>query len=116
MIDQELLKPARRKIVIIGGGVIGMSTAYFVAESGHQVALIEQRSNVAEVATLGNSGMLATASTTLWAVNGMRKRIFKGLFSQESLDYFKCSFKSFPIALAAALECNTGTTTLSITC
>ena len=84
MIDQELLKPARRQIVVIGGGVIGMSTAYFLAEAGHQVALIEQHRNVAEMSTLGNSGMLATAATTPWAVNGMRKRIFTGLFSQEA--------------------------------
>ncbi|MEB0013997.1 FAD-dependent oxidoreductase [Glaciimonas sp. Cout2] len=84
VIPQELLKPATRQIVVIGGGIIGMSTAYFLAQAGHQVALIEQHRNVAEVSTLGNSGMLATASTTPWAVNGMRKRIFSGLFSQEA--------------------------------
>lgn len=84
MIQQELPKPAKRQIVVIGGGVIGMCTAYFLAEAGHQVALIEQRRNVAEVSTLGNSGMLASASATPWAVDGMRKRILSGLFSQEA--------------------------------
>jgi len=84
VIQQELLKPTQRQIVVIGGGVIGMSTAYFLAEAGHQVALIEQRRNVAEVSTLGNSGMLAPASATPWAVDGMRKRILSGLFSQEA--------------------------------
>jgi len=84
VIQQELLKPAQRQIVVIGGGVIGMCTAFFLAEAGHQVALIEQRRNVAEVSTLGNSGMLAPASATPWAVDGMRKRILSGLFSQEA--------------------------------
>ncbi|MGS0740274.1 FAD-dependent oxidoreductase [Glaciimonas sp. GG7] len=78
------LKPTRKQVVVIGGGIIGMSTAYFLAQAGHQVALIEQRRNVAEVATLGNSGMLATASTTPWAINGMRRRILSGVFSQEA--------------------------------
>ncbi|KAF3999146.1 FAD-dependent oxidoreductase [Glaciimonas immobilis] len=84
MKDQDLLKPAQKQIVVIGGGIIGISTAYFLAQAGHQVALIEQRRNVAEVSTLGNSGMLATASSTPWAVNGMRRRVFSGLFSQEA--------------------------------
>lgn len=84
MIPQELLKSTQKQVVVIGGGIIGLSTAYFLTRAGHQVALIEQHRNVAEVSTLGNSGMLATAATTPWAVNGMRKRIISGLFSQEA--------------------------------
>jgi glycine/D-amino acid oxidase-like deaminating enzyme len=34
--------PARAEIVIIGGGIIGVSAAYYLARKGHQVALIEK--------------------------------------------------------------------------
>lgn len=84
MIPQDLVKSTQKRVAVIGGGIIGLSTAYFLTRAGHQVALIEQHRNVAEVSTQGNSGMLAAAATTPWAVEGMRKRIIAGLFSQEA--------------------------------
>ncbi|MFC5474730.1 FAD-dependent oxidoreductase [Paraherbaspirillum soli] len=74
----------QKQIVVIGGGVMGICTAYFLAEAGHQVALIEQRSNVAEESTLGNSGLLSAGSATPWATPGMRNKILAGMFSQEA--------------------------------
>ena len=73
-----------KQVVIIGGGIHGVCTAYFLAEAGHHVALVEQHGNVAEVATLGNSGILASAATKPWATAGMRQRLFSGMFSQEA--------------------------------
>ncbi len=36
------------QVAVIGGGVIGVCTAYFLAEAGHEVVVLEKRSNVAE--------------------------------------------------------------------
>jgi len=38
--DQEL--PERVRVVVIGGGIIGVATALFLAEKGHSVALCEK--------------------------------------------------------------------------
>lgn len=48
-----------RQIAVIGGGISGICTAYFLAANGFEVAVIERRGNVAEEATFGNSGLLA---------------------------------------------------------
>lgn len=50
------------QIAVIGGGVSGICTAYFLALAGYEVAVIERHSNVAEEATLGNSGLMAPAA------------------------------------------------------
>lgn len=59
------------QIAIIGGGISGICTAYFMAQAGFDVALFERRSNVAEEATLGNSGLMAPASTSPLALPGI---------------------------------------------
>ena len=40
-----------KKVVIIGGGIIGLSTAYFLQKEGHEVTVIDQ-SNMASGASL----------------------------------------------------------------
>ncbi len=47
-----------KRTVIIGGGVIGACTAYFLARAGVEVVLIEQ-GEIAEKASQGNAGQMA---------------------------------------------------------
>ena len=30
-----------KKIIVIGGGIVGLSTAYFLHQEGHEVVIIE---------------------------------------------------------------------------
>jgi len=82
----------QKQIVVIGGGVMGVCSAYFLAEAGHQVAVVEQRSNVAEQSTLGNSGILSAGAALPWAVPGMRRKILSGLFNQEAPNVLNARF------------------------
>jgi D-amino-acid dehydrogenase len=71
---------------------MGICGAYFLAQAGHQVAVIEQRSNVAEESTLGNSGILSAGSALPWSAPGMRKAILSGMFNQESPNVLNARF------------------------
>ncbi|AMO99852.1 FAD binding domain protein [Collimonas arenae] len=88
MIQQQ----TQKQIVVIGGGVMGVCSAYFLAEAGHQVAVVEQRSNVAEESTLGNSGILSAGSAMPWSAPGMRKAILAGMFNQEAPNVLNARF------------------------
>jgi D-amino-acid dehydrogenase len=68
------------RIAVVGAGVIGVCTAYFLAESGHEVVVIERRNNVAEEASFGEAGILATGSIAPWAAPGMPSAFFSALW------------------------------------
>lgn len=68
------------QIAIIGGGTSGICTAYFLALAGYEVAVIERHSNVAEEATLGNSGMMAPACASPLTLPGIIGTAFTSRF------------------------------------
>jgi UDP-glucose 4-epimerase len=38
------------RVAVIGGGVVGVCTAYFLAETGHEVTVLDDLSNASPVA------------------------------------------------------------------
>jgi D-amino-acid dehydrogenase len=47
------------RVCVLGGGVIGVTTAYYLARAGHRVTLLEQRTGVALDASFANGGQLS---------------------------------------------------------
>ncbi|MFX7941958.1 FAD-dependent oxidoreductase, partial [Acinetobacter baumannii] len=45
--------------VVIGGGVVGLTTAWALLERGHAVTLLEREPEVARGASLANGGQLS---------------------------------------------------------
>ena len=63
MVSQDLGAPRPRRVVVVGAGVVGLSTAWFLQEQGIQVTVID-RSQVASGSSWGNAGWLAPSLTT----------------------------------------------------
>lgn len=74
----------QKQIAVIGGGIVGVCTAYFLAEAGHNVAVIERHENVAQEASFGNAGIVAPGSSSPWAAPDMPRRILSHLLRSES--------------------------------
>lgn len=61
------------RIIVIGGGVIGTTSAYFLAKAGHSVELVEQEPEGGQGVSAGNGGQLSyayvepLAGPDLWA-------------------------------------------------
>lgn len=72
------------QVVVIGGGVIGVCTAYFLADAGHEVVLIERHGNVAEQASFGNASIVGPAFATPWAQPAMPRQFLSFLFKSEA--------------------------------
>jgi D-amino-acid dehydrogenase len=73
----------QKQIAVIGGGVVGVCTAYFLAEAGHEVVVIERHQNVAQEASFANAGMVAPAYAGPLAAPGMPRKILSSLFKSE---------------------------------
>lgn len=85
----------QKQIVVIGGGVVGVCTAYFLAEAGHDVVVIERHQNVAQEASFANAGIVAPGYATPWAAPGMPRKILSYLLRSEA-----------PVALKPTLDRN----------
>lgn len=64
------------KVVILGGGFLGVSTAYFLAKYGVEVKVIEQESEEAMQCSFANGAQLSYSDSDPWASFG---NILKGL-------------------------------------
>ena len=49
------------RIIVIGGGVVGVTSAYWLRLAGHEVALVEQQSEAGRGISAGNGGQLSYA-------------------------------------------------------
>ena len=82
------------RVAVIGGGVIGISTAYYLAEAGHEVMVVERYGNVAQEASFGNVDLMGPNSTLRqWTVPGLPYRALSMLFRQESPVAFSARFE-----------------------
>jgi D-amino-acid dehydrogenase len=81
-----------KQIAIVGGGLSGVSTAYFLACAGFEVAVLERRANVAEEATFGNSGLLAPCVAQPLVLPGITRTAFSNLFKNDPPILVKSGF------------------------
>ncbi|MBG7620379.1 D-amino acid dehydrogenase [Herbaspirillum sp. AP02] len=77
------------KVVVIGGGIIGTATAYWLALQQVEVVLIEREPDVACQTSAGNAGVIAPGYVTPWAAPGMPTKILKYLFKAASPVVFR---------------------------
>ena len=55
------------RLVVLGGGVVGVTTAYQLQRDGHDVVILERNGDVAGGASWGNAGMIAPGHSFVWS-------------------------------------------------
>jgi len=55
------------KTLVLGGGVVGVTTAYFLAKAGHEVTILEEKDGLGLEASSGNAGIIAPGHSFAWA-------------------------------------------------
>jgi D-amino-acid dehydrogenase len=67
------------RIVILGAGVIGATTAYYLAREGHEVTVIERRAEAGLETSFANGGLVTPSMADPWAAPGVPMMLLKGL-------------------------------------
>lgn len=80
-----------KKAVIIGGGIIGLSTAYYLLKDGHSVTVIDQ-SDISSGASFVNAGYVSPSHLVPLSTPGMIASGLKMMFNQASPFYLKPRF------------------------
>jgi D-amino-acid dehydrogenase len=78
-----------KSIIIIGGGVIGLSTAYYCARRGFSVTLIDRNSAQRDGCSFNNAGMIVPSHFIPLAAPGMVKLGLKWMWNPASPFYIK---------------------------
>lgn len=71
-------------IVVIGGGVIGLTTAYYLRRSGVEVTLIEQNRKPAQGSSYANAGSMTASRAGPWASPKAIAKTLKGYLDPDS--------------------------------
>ncbi len=80
-------------VIIIGGGAIGVSAAYYIASQGLKIAVLE-RDEIGESCSFGNMGLISPSHFVPLAAPGMIMKGLKWMFDPESPFYIKPRFDS----------------------
>lgn len=67
------------KVIVLGSGVIGVSTAYALARSGHEVTVVDRQEGPALETSFANAGEVSPGYSAPWAAPGMIVKAVKWL-------------------------------------
>lgn len=72
------------KVLVLGGGVIGVTTAYYLAQGGCGVTVVEQQDGVGREASGSNAGILAAGHAFAWASPRAPLMLLRSLLGQQT--------------------------------
>ncbi|MBS0983678.1 D-amino acid dehydrogenase [Gluconobacter cerinus] len=72
------------KIIVMGAGVIGVTTAWYLAQEGHEVEVIDRQPGVGLETSFANAGQVSPGYSTPWAMPGLPFKVAKWMTSKHS--------------------------------
>ena len=72
------------KTLVLGGGVVGVTTAYFLARAGHEVTILEEKDGLGLEASAGNAGIVAPGHSFAWASPAAPAMLLRSLRGDET--------------------------------
>ena len=91
------------KVIVLGGGVIGVSTAYYLARAGAEVTVLERQSDVALETSFANAGQVSPGYSTPWAAPGIPLKAIKWLFQRHAPLAIRADGSLFQLRWMAAM-------------
>lgn len=67
------------RVVVLGGGIVGVTSAFFLARSGYRVTLIELQSGPGLETSFANGGLVTPSMSDPWAAPGIPGLLLKWL-------------------------------------
>ena len=81
----------KKKVIVLGGGIVGLSTAYYLIQEGHEVTIID-KGRLDSGASHVNAGYLTPSHIVPMAAPGMISKGMKWMFNAKSPFYIKPRF------------------------
>jgi D-amino-acid dehydrogenase len=77
------------RVLVLGAGVVGTATAYFLAKDGHEVEVIDRQDKAAMETSFSNAGMVSPGHAYTWASPRAPKILWQSLFRDDTALKFR---------------------------
>jgi D-amino-acid dehydrogenase len=77
-----------KNVAIVGGGIIGLCSAYYLNRAGHKVTIFDE-GNLDDTCSIGNAGMIVPSHIIPLAAPGMIAKGIRWMFNSKSPFYVK---------------------------
>lgn len=85
------------KVLILGSGVVGVSSAYYLAKQGFEVTVIDRQPAVGLETSFANAGQISPGYSAPWAAPGVPMKALKWLFQRHAPLALKPDFTMWQI-------------------
>ncbi|GGY26070.1 D-amino acid dehydrogenase [Paludibacterium paludis] len=72
------------KILVLGAGVVGVSTAWFLARQGHEVVVVDRAAGAARETSFANGGQISVGQSEPWANPSAPWKVLKWLLRDDA--------------------------------
>ena len=72
------------RVIVLGSGVIGVASAYYLAQQGASVTVLDRQAGPAEETSFGHAGQISPGYSTPWAAPGIPFKAVKWMFQHHA--------------------------------
>ena len=72
------------RVLVLGAGVIGVTTAYYLAQQGYDVVVVDRQPSVANETSFANAGQISPGYASPWAAPGIPLKALKLMMREHS--------------------------------
>jgi D-amino-acid dehydrogenase len=80
------------KVIVLGAGIIGVSTAWHLLQNGHEVTLVDRQDEAASETSFANAAQISVSYCEPWANKDAPLKALKWMFSDEAPLLFRPQF------------------------
>ncbi|MGA1858291.1 D-amino acid dehydrogenase [Azospirillum sp. 11R-A] len=77
------------KVIVMGSGVVGVTTAYCLLKDGHEVTVVERHDGAADETSFANAGLVAPGHAYTWASPKAPRILLKSLWRNDQALRFR---------------------------
>lgn len=72
------------EVIVLGSGVIGLTSAWYLSQAGYQVTVIDRQANSAMETSFANAGQISYGYSSPWAAPGIPLKAIKWLTEEHA--------------------------------
>ena len=97
------------RVVILGSGVVGVASAWYLAKAGHEVTVIDRQPGPAMETSAANAGQISPGYAAPWAAPGVPLKAVKWMFQRHAPLAVRLDGSSFQLSWMWQMlkNCNT---------